>query len=140
MKLQQCLEEAWPVILQAVALDAVPVNFGVNGTSKETENTSKGDLFSGYSMVELESKEYQFLWGFALLVLFQGRDKLDKNIIQVGSVKSKFGGDSPAEETHSALKLYEIVLPVFQFLSTGRFFSEEFLTIDICRELLQVMV
>ncbi|KAK1357514.1 HEAT repeat-containing protein 5B [Heracleum sosnowskyi] len=41
-KLEQCLEEAWPVILQAVALDAVPVNFSENGSSNDKENTSKG--------------------------------------------------------------------------------------------------
>ncbi|KAL8123865.1 hypothetical protein AgCh_011749 [Apium graveolens] len=137
-KLEQCLEEAWPVILQAVALDAVPVNFSENGFSSDKENSSKGELYSGYSMAELDSKEYQFLWGFALLVLFQGRDKLDKNIIPVGSVKSNTGKHSLAEDTLTALKLYEIVLPVFQFLSTKRFFSNEFLTMDVCEELLQV--
>lgn len=134
------MEEAWPVILQAVALDAVPVNFSENGSSNDKESTSKGDLYSGYSMVELDSKEYQFLWGFALLVLFQGRDKLDKNIIPVGSVKSRTNKHSLAEDTLTALKLYEIVLPVFQFLSTERFFSNKFLTMDICEELLQVIL
>ncbi|XP_063949543.1 protein SWEETIE isoform X2 [Daucus carota subsp. sativus] len=137
-KLEQCLEEAWPVILQAVSLDAVPVNSSENGSSISKEDTSKSDLYSGYSMVELDLKDYQFLWGFALLVLFQGRDKLDKNIIPVGSVKSKSGKHSLAEDTLTALKLYEIVLPVFQFLSTERFFSNKFLTMDICNELLQV--
>lgn len=134
------MEEAWPVILQAVSLDAVPVNSSENGSSISKQDTSKSDLYSGYSMVELDLKDYQFLWGFALLVLFQGRDKLDKNIIPVGSVKSRSGKHSLAEDTLTALKLYEIVLPVFQFLSTERFFSNKFLTMDICDELLQVIL
>ncbi|KAK2986818.1 hypothetical protein RJ640_011043 [Escallonia rubra] len=139
-KLQHCLEDAWPVILQAVALDAVPVNFHMNESSKNSRSTSLNASFSGYSMVELEPEEYQFIWGFALLILFQGQDTtLDRNIIPVGSVKSKFGGDTPSTDPHAlAVKLYEIVLPVFQFLSTERFFSMEFLTKDIGRELLQV--
>ncbi|XP_059670574.1 protein SWEETIE [Cornus florida] len=138
-KVLPCLEEAWPVILQALALDAVPVNFDVNGSSKTMENTPS-KFISGYSMVELESEEFRFLWGFALLVLFQGQDPtLSKHIIPVGSAKGKFGGDSPVEDINPlTLKLYEIVLPVFQFLSAECFFNMGFLTVDICRELLQV--
>ncbi|KAA8530559.1 hypothetical protein F0562_005268 [Nyssa sinensis] len=140
-KLRPCLEEAWPVILQALALDAVPVNFYVNGSSKvTTENTSNSNSVSGYSMVELRSEEFRFLWGFALLVLFQGQDPtLGKHIIPLDSAKAKLSGDSAVEDTSLlALKLYEIVLPVFQFLSTKRFFGMGFLTMDTCTELLQV--
>ncbi|CAL5367371.1 unnamed protein product [Camellia sinensis] len=139
-KLQPCLEEAWPVILQAVALDAVPVHFDMNLSSQTTENNSNNTFISGYSMVQLKPEEFQFLWGFALLVLFQGQDPtLHKHLICLGSAKVKFGGDSPVEDTNPlALKLYEIVLPVFQLLSAERFFSMGFLTVDICRELLQV--
>ncbi|GMP54012.1 hypothetical protein CsSME_00019295 [Camellia sinensis var. sinensis] len=129
-KLQPCLEEAWPVILQAVALDAVPMHFDMNLSSQTTENNSNNTFFSGYSMVQLKPEEFQFLWGFALLVLFQGQDPtLYKHLICLSSAKAKFGGDSPVEDTNPlALKLYEIVLPVFQLLSTERFFSMGFLT------------
>ncbi|OMO80110.1 Armadillo-like helical, partial [Corchorus capsularis] len=140
-KLQPCLEEAWPIILQALALDAVPANFDKNGNSEAAvENLSINSLVSGYSMVELESEEYQFLWGFALLVLFQGQHPtLCKQIVPLASSKSKHDGDSPAEDvTSPGLKFYEIVLPVFQFLLTQKFFSAGFLTVDICEELLQV--
>lgn len=128
-KLQPCLEEAWPVILQAVALDAVPVHFDMNLSSQTTENNSNNTFISGYSMVQLKPEEFQFLWGFALLVLFQGQDPtLYKHLICLSSAKAKFGGDSPVEDTNPlALKLYEIVLPVFQLLSTERFFSMGFL-------------
>ncbi|KAJ0042851.1 hypothetical protein Pint_18792 [Pistacia integerrima] len=140
-KLLPCLEEAWPVILQAVALDAVPVNHDGNGYSKTSvENMSRSSLISGYSMVELECEEYQFLWGFALLVLFQGQHLAPvRQTIALGSAKVKFGGDSPMKEMNSlGLKLYEIALPIFQFLSTESFFTAGFLTVNLCQELLQV--
>ncbi|GAV75653.1 LOW QUALITY PROTEIN: hypothetical protein CFOL_v3_19131, partial [Cephalotus follicularis] len=140
-KLKPCLEEVWPVILQALALDAVPVNPDGNTYSKFTvEKASTNSFISGYSMVELELEDYQFLWGFALLVLFEGKYSiLTKQIIPLGSAKANYGGDTPLKETNPlGLKLYEIVLPVFQFLSTEKFFSEGFLTMDICLELLQV--
>ncbi|XP_022772079.1 protein SWEETIE isoform X3 [Durio zibethinus] len=140
-KLQPCLEEVWPVILQALALDAVPKNVDRKGNSEAgTENISINSLVSGYSMVELESEEYQFLWGFALLVLFQGQNPaLCKQVIPLASSRAKHDGDSPAEDmTSPGLKFYEIVLPVFQFLLTQKFFLAGFLTVNICEELLQV--
>ncbi|CAL5430385.1 unnamed protein product [Camellia sinensis] len=114
IKLQPCLEEAWPVILQAVALDAVPVHFDMNLSSQTIENNSNNTFISGYSMVQLNPEEFQFLWGFALLVLFQEQDPtLHKHLICLSSAKAKFGGDSPVEDTNPlALKLYEIVLPL----------------------------
>ncbi|GFZ18957.1 HEAT repeat-containing protein [Actinidia rufa] len=138
-KLQPCLEEAWPVIFQAVALDAAPLHFDMNLSSQTTESTLKDTFISGYSMVQLKPEEFRFLWGFALLVLFQGQDPaLHKHLIPLGSAKAKLGGNSPVEDTDPlTLKLYEIVLPVFQFLSSERFFSMGFLTMDICRDLLQ---
>ncbi|KAJ6738775.1 PROTEIN SWEETIE [Salix koriyanagi] len=137
-KVQLSLEECWPVILQALALDAIPVN--THGDSKATdENTSNNSLISGYSMVELELEDYRFLWGFSLLVLFQRKHPALTRRIILSSAEVRYSGDSPTEETSTAaLKQYEIVLPVFQFLLTERFFTEEYITMDICRELLQV--
>uniref|UniRef100_A0A6N2KZ71 Uncharacterized protein n=2 Tax=Salix viminalis TaxID=40686 RepID=A0A6N2KZ71_SALVM len=137
-KVQLSLEESWPVILQAFALDAIPVN--THGDSKATdENTSNNSLISGYSMVELELEDYQFLWGFSQLVLFQRKHPALTRRIILSSAEVRYSGDSPTEETNTAaLKQYEIVLPVFQFLLTERFFTEEYITMDICRELLQV--
>ncbi|XP_020536843.1 protein SWEETIE isoform X2 [Jatropha curcas] len=138
-RLLPSLEEAWPVILQALALDAIPSN--VDGSFKiAVENASRNSLISGYSMVELELEEYQFLWGFALLVLFQQQHPaINKQIIPLSTAKVQYGGDSPIEEANPiVLKSYEIVLPVFQFLSSERFFTAEFLTTDVCQELLQV--
>ncbi|KAL7606152.1 hypothetical protein Lser_V15G19771 [Lactuca serriola] len=141
-KLKQCLEESWPFILQAVSLDAVPVDGDTNessGTSEntsKTEKTSKSVFFSGYNMVELKQQDYQFLWSFSLLVLFQGQHATpDKTIIPLDYVKSNIASDS---RYLIAMKFYEIILPVFGFLSAEKFFRMGFLTIDICRELLQV--
>ncbi|KAK7269008.1 hypothetical protein RIF29_21723 [Crotalaria pallida] len=140
-KLRPCLEESWPVILQAVALDAVPVHSEVNDCSKASvDNMPKSVSTSQYSMVELKSEDFKFLWGFSLLGLFQSQHPILCNpIIQLASVNAKYGGNLPFDEVNpSVFKLYEIVLLVFQFLSTERFFEVGFLTMDICKELLQI--
>ncbi|XP_038891104.1 protein SWEETIE isoform X2 [Benincasa hispida] len=137
-KLQSSLEESWPVILQAIALDAIPVNFG-GIASSSINNALENNFLSGYSMVELESNEYRFLWSFALFSLFCGRHHPGKQNISSSSTTANVVEDSPKETTNSIeLKLYEIVLPVLQSLSTVKFFSAGFLTVDICIELLQV--
>lgn len=141
--MQPCLEESWPVILQALALDAVPVGLEGNECTKpSTETTQKNRFASEYSMVELTREDFQFLWGFSLLSLFQSKDtSLHKPIIRLASFKASHGRDLPTyDENPSGLKLYEIVLLVFQFLLTERFSRGGFLTMDICRELLQVVI
>ncbi|CDP02785.1 unnamed protein product [Coffea canephora] len=140
-KLQPCLEEAWPVILQAVVLDAAPVKPFANGSSA-AEDKSESDFISEYRMVELRAEEFHFLWGFSLLVLFQGQDtSSDQVVIPVGSVKSKFSADLTVEDGSSVTsRIYETILPVLQFLSIERFFSAGYLTMDVCRELLQVFL
>lgn len=137
-KLQSSLEESWPVILQAIALDAIPVNLdGI--ASSSINNALENNFLSGYSMVELESNEYRFLWSFALFSLFRGCHHHGKQNISSPSTTASVVGDSPKETTNSIeLKLYEIVLPVLQSLSTVKFCSAGFLTVDICIELLQV--
>ncbi|KAL7101750.1 hypothetical protein ACP275_08G074200 [Erythranthe tilingii] len=138
VELQPCLDEAWPVILQALVLDAVPNNSDVNESSPT--DRSKNIPTSGYSMVELRLDDFQFLWGFFLLVLFQEQDiALSEHIIPVCCIKSKFSNEIPVDDLNSSsLKLYNIFFPVFQFMSTKRFFTSGFLTLDACRELLQV--
>ncbi|AAD10656.1 Unknown protein [Arabidopsis thaliana] len=133
-RLQPCLEEAWPVILQALVLDAIPVNHSV-------EEFSDRSLISTHRMVTLEAEDFQFLWGFAVLVLFQGMHPASSmQVIPFSSAKIKSSGDSSINESSfQGLKLYEIALPVFQSLSAGRFFSSGFLSIDLCQELLQVL-
>ncbi|KAG8384070.1 hypothetical protein BUALT_Bualt04G0079800 [Buddleja alternifolia] len=137
-ELQPCLEEAWPVILQALVLDAVPASSNMNGSSPT--DISQKIPTSGYSMVELRLDDFQFLWGFLLLILFQEQDvTISKHIIPVCNIKSKFSSDVSVDDSNSlSSELYNILFPVFQFMSTERFFSCRFLTLDACRELLQV--
>lgn len=132
-RLQPCLDEAWPVILQALVLDAIPVNHIVDGFSDRS-------LISRHRMVTLEVEDYQFLWGFAVLVLFQGmHPSSNTQVIPFGSTKVKNSGDSSIKESSfQGLKLHEIALPVFLSLSAERFFTSGFLSIDLCQELLQV--
>ncbi|KAJ1443259.1 Armadillo-type fold [Sesbania bispinosa] len=140
-KLRPCLDESWPVILQALALDAVPVNSeGSDCPKASVENTQKHSAATcQYSMVELKFEDFKFLWGFSLLGLFQSQHPIvDRPIIQLAFVDAKHGGNLPSNEA-KGLKLYEIVLPMFQFLSTERFFGAGLLTIDICKELLQIL-
>lgn len=121
------------MILQALVLDAIPVNHIV-------EEFSDKSLISRHRMVTLEVEDYQFLWGFAVLVLFQGMHPTSNTqVIPFGSAKIKYSGDSSIKEpsTHG-LKLYEIALPIFQSLSAERFFTSGFLSLDLCQELLQV--
>ncbi|XP_073155187.1 protein SWEETIE isoform X2 [Henckelia pumila] len=137
-ELQPCLEEAWPMILQALVLDAVPANSNVNGSAASEK--SKDNPISRYSMVELRKDEFHFLWGFLLLILFQEQDiTLSEYIIPVCCVTSKFKNDIPVDGSNSqCLKLYDIFFPVFQFMITERFFAAGFLTMDACKELLEV--
>ncbi|KAF8023726.1 hypothetical protein BT93_F1038 [Corymbia citriodora subsp. variegata] len=137
-KLQPCLEEAWPVILQALALDAVPANS--SGDGKNVQFTSKDSLISGLGMVELSSEEYQFLWGFSLLVLFCGQDTMpERSITLLAPARGCPPEDLTIKDTNPpSFNLYEVVLPVFQFLSSERFFSAGYVTVEICQELLQV--
>lgn len=137
-KLQPSLEESWPVILQAIALDAIPVKLdGITNLSRN--NASEDNFLSGYSMVELDSNEYRFLWSFALFASFHGRHPLGDQRMPPPSATESGVEDSPKETTDpTELKLYEIVLPVFQSLSTEKFCSAGFITVDICIELLQV--
>ncbi|KAK7304321.1 hypothetical protein VNO77_45189 [Canavalia gladiata] len=142
-KLRPCLDESWPVILQALALDAVPVNSEGNDCTKASvENTQKHSVATcQYSMVELKCEDFKFLWGFSLLGLFQSQHPiLCRPIIQLPFGNAKHGGNLPSNEVKSSgLKLYEIVLPMFQFLLTESFFGAGLLTMDICKELLQIL-
>nr|GMD55450.1 HEAT repeat-containing protein 5B isoform X2 [Ipomoea batatas] len=136
-KLLPCLEESWPLILQAVVLDAVPMNF-VAKESSATYNESQSTFISGYSMVKLGLEDFQFLWGFSVLALFQGQGhSLGDYMMPMGSAESEIRDESSLDVNSVDSKLCDTLLPVFHALSTERFFSAGFLTVDICRELVQ---
>lgn len=141
-EVQPYLDEAWPIILQAVALDALPVKVDVDGSSKlSTEDLSRSNFISGYSMVRLELREFHFVWGFSLFILFQAQQPVvGKQVIPLlGSGKINTSGDSLVKEPRfPGLRLYETALLVFRSLLVENFFVLEFITVDLCRELLQV--
>lgn len=128
--------------MQALALDAVPMNDDVNGDNiKTVQVTSDDSMISGFVMVELKFEEYRFLLGFSLLILFGGQELTDhEKVTLLAFAKGTSTADSMTEEmSYLNMKLHEVVLPVFQFLATERFFTAGFLTVEICQELLQVV-
>lgn len=141
-KVQPYLDEAWPIILHAVALDAVPVKADVDESSKpSTEDLSRSTFTSGYSMVRLELREFHFVWGFSLFILFQAQQPVvgKQAIPLLGSGKIYTSGDSFLKEpSFPGLRLYETALLVFQSLLVERFFILEYITVDLSRELIQV--
>ncbi|XP_073100307.1 protein SWEETIE-like [Elaeis guineensis] len=140
-KVQECLHEAWPLILQATALDAIPMKFELDKSSKHDEVSPRTPFISGHSMVRLKLSEFQFLWGLSLLVLFQGQQLVSGNQGKMLLVhdEKKHSGDSMPQGVHY-LSSFEIALLVFQSLSKEVFFSQEFLSLDLCKELLQVLI
>ncbi|XP_020259958.1 HEAT repeat-containing protein 5B [Asparagus officinalis] len=141
-KLQCCLEESWPLILQATSLDAVPINIEMNSTEKSNaEDLSKRSLISGHNMVKLEFRDYQFLWGLALLVLFHGQQPGIGSILKAPLLWRKYNHDGDAMAQKKVdLTSDEVWPPVLQSLSKDAFFCYEFLTLDLCQELLQVLI
>lgn len=119
-------------------LDAVPAHSNVDESSPI--DGSKNIPTSGYSMVELRLDDFEFVWGFLLLVLFQEQDdNLSERIISVSCITSKSSSDFSLDDSNSSSsKLYTIFFSVLQNMSTKRFFTSGFLTLDACRELLQV--
>ncbi|KAK4799124.1 hypothetical protein SAY86_024489 [Trapa natans] len=140
-QLEPCFKEAWPVILQALALDAVPKNDDVNGDDTKTvQIISEDNVISGFDMVRLNFEEYRFLMGFSHLILFGGQELTNhQKMTLLAFAKGTSTAVSTTEEIINLnMKLHEVVLPVFQFLATERFFTAGFLTVEICQELLQV--
>ena len=141
-KVKGCLDEAWPAILQATVLDSVPSKFELETFSKSAvEDPSKEMFASGCSMVKLGFGEFQFLWGLALLVLFQGQQlELEKQVkIPLVNIDKKYNQGYSVKESHF-LTYSEIALVVFQSLSKEYFLSQGFLSVDLCREIFQVIL
>lgn len=128
------------MILQALALDAVPADVFLNGDTENVQVATKDNFISGYDMVKVKPEEYQFLWGFSLLVLYHGQDAFAHRRIALLTPGQGFLTEGSVTEAATSLgfNLYEVVLPVFQFLCTERFFNAGYISIERCQELLQV--
>ncbi|KAK9116093.1 hypothetical protein Sjap_015040 [Stephania japonica] len=139
-KLQQFLDESWHVVLQAVTSDAFPVQQELAESSKPIDPDST--LLSGYKMVELDPSEFQFLWGFALFVLFQGHSSMmDSEMMPLfHSYNAKAFGDPVLGGMKNVdSEAYEIAIHAIQSLSTTGFLSVRYLTVNACKELFQVL-
>ncbi|KAH7658270.1 Armadillo-like helical-containing protein [Dioscorea alata] len=141
-KVKGCLDEAWPAILEATVLDSVPSKFELEAFSKSAVEDPSREMFaSGCSMVKLEFGEVQFLWGLALLVLFQGQQlELEKQVkMPLVNIDKEYDQGYSVKESH-LLTYSEIALVVFQSLSKEYFLSQGFLSVDLCREIFQLNI
>ncbi|XP_039843667.1 protein SWEETIE-like isoform X8 [Panicum virgatum] len=135
-KVQKYLDEVWALILQATALDAAPMEFDMNKSDDLLELT----FISGHCMVQLDRTEFEFLWGLSILVLFHARQSLKNSSLKINldfRHDKNFGGF--IVEGLDDQKSCDQVLPVLLSLTAEVFFSNNFLSVDICQELLQAL-
>ncbi|CAL5053041.1 unnamed protein product [Urochloa decumbens] len=135
-KVQKYLDEVWALILQATALDAAPMEFDLNMSDDLLEQT----FISRHCMVKLDRTEFEFLWGLSILVLFHAHQSLESRALKINldfRQDKNFGGSI----VHGLddQKPCDHVLPVLLSLTTEVFFSNNFLSVDICQELLQAL-
>ncbi|TVU08978.1 hypothetical protein EJB05_42408 [Eragrostis curvula] len=135
-KVQMYLDEVWALILQAVALDAAPMEFDMNESEESLEQT----FMSGRSMVKLERTEFKFLWGLSILVLFHAHQSVKNSAVKINldyRKDKKFGEfivhglDDP--------RPCDLMLSVLLPLTTEVFFTKNLLSVDVCLELLQAL-
>jgi hypothetical protein len=135
-KVQKYLDEVWTLILQATALDAAPMEFDMNKSDDLLELT----FISGHCMVKLDRTEFEFLWGLSILALFRARQSLKNSSLKINlhfRQDKNFGGF--IVQGLDDQKPCDQVLPVFLSLTAEVFFSNNFLSVDICQELLQAL-
>eukprot|EP01018_Ginkgo_biloba_P038967 Gb_38775 [translate_table: standard] len=142
---QPYLDEVWPVILQAVTLDAAPEKFDHEMSSSPNIKDKGSDITytSGWIMVKLEIRDFCLLWGLAVLILFEGRNQ-DKNETFLHfssscaySVNGKLAGEVP---TNVDSKFNAVALYALQCLSNKGFYVQEMLSSKLCLELLQILM
>lgn len=133
--MQKYLDEVWALILQAVALDAAPVEFDMNKSDGILEQT----FISGHCMVKLDKTDFEFLWGLSILVLFHARQSLKNSALKM-NLDCRQDKEFGRFIVHGLddQKPCDQVLPVLLSLTAEVFFSNNFLSVDICQELLQV--
>jgi hypothetical protein len=116
-KVEKYLKDTWPLILESTVLDATPMEFESN---KNTELDDEASFISGRSMVRLGKTEFLFIWGFSKLLLFHSKGQNSQLMVQV-----------------DGQKLSKVVLSVFLCLTKEVFFTQEFISLEMCLELLQ---
>ncbi|XP_078176772.1 HEAT repeat-containing protein isoform X2 [Carex rostrata] len=119
-KVKKYLKDTWPLILESTVLDAAPMEFESN---ENLELDDEASFISGRSMVRLEKTEFQFIWVFSKLLLFHSKGHNSQLMVEV-----------------DGQKLSEVVLTVFLCLTKEFFFSQEFVSLEMCCELLQALL
>ncbi|XP_009403181.3 protein SWEETIE isoform X2 [Musa acuminata AAA Group] len=142
VEVKKCLDEVWPLILQATVLDAVPAKFKTDDSLKLSDEDSNKIMFlSGHSMVRLEAIEFHFLWGLSQLIMFQGQQLVsDMQAKMFFAADEKRSGVSVPQGTRDSMTSCDIALPVLQSLVNESFFNHGFLSSELCTELLQLLV
>lgn len=139
-EVKKCLNEVWALILQAIALDVVPMKFKTENSSESNTRVSDKHLsLSGYSMVGLENEEFHFMWGLSQLIMFQGQQPVsDMEVTLFPPDEKKIRGSVLQGGSHFMLPSYEIALSVFHSLSTEAFFQHDFISPGLCTDIFQV--
>ncbi|XP_078444054.1 HEAT repeat-containing protein [Wolffia australiana] len=126
-KIKSCLDKSWPIILQAIALDSAPVKSELeNSTENVLGSSTQQKSLSGKIMVSLEVNEFDLLWGLVHLLLFQRHRPVPDS-----------GENSLFSHSESLLETSMVTL---QFLSAETFFVPNFVTVELSKELLQVLL
>lgn len=141
---QPYLHEVWPVILQAVTLDAAPAKFGhENPYNQNTKEMNSLDTYtSGCIMVQLEIRDFSFLWGLAILILFEQHHVKHEKSLQFSSSFNYIVNGKLARDMHTDVdsKFKEVALYAIECLSKPGFYDEEMLSCKLCLELLQMLM
>lgn len=141
---QPYLHEVWPVILQAVTLDAAPAKFGhENPYNQNTKEMNSLDTYtSGCIMVQLEIRDFSFLWGLAILILFEQHHVKHEKSLQFSSSFTYIVNGKLARDMHTNVdsKFKEVALYAIECLSKPGFYDEEMLSCKLCLELLQMLM
>ncbi|KAL5651647.1 hypothetical protein ACJX0J_037105, partial [Zea mays] len=135
-KVQRYLDEVWLLILKATALDAAPLDFDENNPKNLLEQT----FISGHCMVKLDRTEFQFLWGLSILVLFHSCQSMKNNSLKINLdfKQDKNFGEFIVHGLDDK-RPCDQVLRVLSSLTTEVFFSNNFISVDICQQLLQAL-
>ncbi|KAJ4781926.1 HEAT repeat-containing protein [Rhynchospora pubera] len=119
-KVEKYLKDTWPLILESTVLDAAPS--GIE-SDKDMDLNDDASFISGRSMAKLEKTEFRFIWGFSKLLLFHSKGKNSELMVRVDDQK-----------------LIGVVLTVFLCLTKEVFFKQEFVSLEMCHELLQALL
>ncbi|KAH9566013.1 hypothetical protein CY35_04G109200 [Sphagnum magellanicum] len=124
------LTEAWPVVLEAVTVDAVPE------VSEDSKVKANGNTGTGRHFV-INASEYKQLWALAMLILMDTENQ--------GAVLKRSSTSFPSSNGQLLIgdptsNLQLVALNALRCLCAKGFYSSDMLSRDLCEELLQVLL